>query len=157
MKLIAKIFRRHKVQQHCEGHAILKLIETRWVGHQRASKSIFQNYGHMMKTLPQITGDAGFDGDDVALAAGLSHVMLSLEFVFVLVFMNDFLQVIEPVTKILQGREIGYKNSMPLIRAVHTTIKNMRTKENFEKNYSQATDLLPKSDSAESAPDSIQS
>lgn len=141
VKLIAKFFRRHKVKQHYEGHAILKLIETRWVGHQRATKSIRENYVHMMKTLPQITGAAGFDGDDVALAAGISHIMASLEFVFVLVFTKDLLQMIEPVTKALQGREIGYKDSMPLIRAVYTTIEKMRTPENFEKYYGEAMKL----------------
>lgn len=82
----------------------MKLIEIRWVGHLRASKSIFENYVHIMNTLPQITGAAGFDGDDVALAAGLYNVMAALEFVFALIFMKDLLQTIEPVTKALQGR-----------------------------------------------------
>lgn len=154
VKLISKFFRRHKVQQYYEGHPILKLIDTRWIGHQRASKSIFENYGHMMKTLPQITSAAGFDGDDVALAAGILHVMASLEFVFVLVFIKDVLQMIEPVTKALQGREIGYKDSMPLIRAVYTTVKHLRTEENFKKYYLQATSMLPTSNSTEPTLDS---
>lgn len=151
VKLISKFFRRHKVQEHYAGHSILKLIETRWVGHQRASKSIFENYEHMMKTLPQITRAAGFDGDDVALAAGIFHVMASSEFVFTLVFMKDLLQMIEPITKALQGQEIGYKDSMSLIRAVYTTIEKVRTPENFEKYYGQTTDLLKKVNSTESA------
>lgn len=52
---------------------ILKVIDTRWFGHLRATKSIFKNYEQIMKTLPQITGPAGFDGDDIAIAAGISH------------------------------------------------------------------------------------
>ncbi|XP_055310882.1 uncharacterized protein LOC129573805 [Sitodiplosis mosellana] len=150
-KLIAKFFRRHKVKQHYEGHSILKLIETRWVGHLRASKSIYESYVHIMNTLPQITGAAGFDGDDVALAAGLYNVMAPLEFVFVLIFMKDLLQTIEPVTKQLQGREIGYKDSMVLIRVVYTTIEKMRTEDNFGKYNSQATNLLRKLGLTESA------
>lgn len=132
------------MQQRYEGHSILKLIETRWIGHLNASKSIFDNYEYIMNTLPQISGK-GFDGDDVAIAAGLSHVMTSSEFVFTLVFIKDLLQTIEPVTKAMQGRAIGYKDSMPLIRAVHTTIEKMRSQENFEKYYTQSTNLLNKS------------
>lgn len=98
MKLIAKFFRRHKVQMHYEGQAILKLIDTRWVGHLRASKSIFDNYEHIMNTLPNITGANGFDGDDMALAAGLYSYWYS----------KDLLQTIEPVTKALQGQEIQW-------------------------------------------------
>lgn len=106
----------------------------------------------MMKTLPLITGAAGFDGDDVALAAGILHVMSSSEFVFVLVFIKDLLQMIEPITKALQGREIGYKDSMPLIRAVYTTIENLRTEGNFEKYFLQASNML--SNSTEPTPNS---
>lgn len=125
----------------------MKLIETRWVGHLRATTSIFENYKHIMETLHKITGPAGFDGDDIALAAGIFHVMASYEFLFTLIFMKDLLQTIEPVTKALQGRAIGYKDSMPLIRAVYTTIEQMRTQESFDKYYSQATDLLQTSQS----------
>lgn len=153
VKLISKFFRRHKVQQYYKGHAILKLIETRWVGHQRASKSIFENYGHMMETLPLITAANDFNGDDVVLATGILHVMESLEFVFVLVFIQDLLKMIEPVTKTLQGREIGYKDSMPLIRAVYVTVEKLRTEENFAKYYLQTTNMLPKSNSTEPTPD----
>lgn len=135
-----------------EGHSILKLIETRWIGHLRATKSIFENYVHVMNTLPQITAKNGFDGDDVALAAGLYHVMSSIEFVFILVFVKDLLEMIEPVTKSLQGREIGYKDSMPLIRAVHSTIAQLRSEENFNKYYLQATQLLDELDPTESIP-----
>lgn len=149
VKLIAKFFHRHKVRQHYEGHSILNLIETRWVGHLRATKSICENYEHVMRTLPQITGAAGFDGDDAALAAGISRVMGSLDFVFTLLFMKDLLQTIEPVTKALQSREIGYKDSMPLIRAVYTTIEKMRVQECFGKYHSQATNLLETSQYAE--------
>lgn len=144
MKLIAKFFRRHKVNQFYEGHPILKLIETRWIGHLRATKSILDNYHHIMNTLPKITGAAKFDGDDVALAAGLYHVMSSLEFVFVMLFMKDLLETIEPVTKALQSRTIGYKDSMPLIKAVHSTINKMRSEECFKKYFTQATNMLEK-------------
>lgn len=151
VKLIAKFFRRHKVKQLYEGHAVLKLIDTRWVGHLRASKSIFENYGYIMNTLPNITGANRFDGDDIALAAGLYHVMSSMDFVFVLVFIKDLLQTIEPVTKALQGQAIGYKDSMSLIRAVYATIEKMRSQECFEKYHSQATELLENLEPAESA------
>lgn len=128
-KHIAKFFRRHKVRQYYEGHSILKLIETRWVGHLRASKSICENYEHIMKTLPQITKNAGFDSDDESVADGIYNSMASIEFRFALLFMKDLLLMIEPVTKALQGRAIGYKDSMPLIRAVYTTIENENTRE----------------------------
>lgn len=85
-----------------------------------------------------------FDVDDIMMAVGMIQIMKSYEFLFTLIFIKDLLQIIEPVTNVLQARAIGYKDALPLIRAVHTTIENMRTQENFDKYYSEATDLLQK-------------
>lgn len=129
----------------------MKLIETRWVGHLRASNSIFENYEYIINTLPEITGANNLDGDDVALATGLFRVMSSINFIFVLIFMKDLLQTIEPVSTALQGREIGYKDSMALIKAVYKTIGKMRSDDNFKKYDSQAANLFKKLKLTESA------
>lgn len=39
-------------------------------------------------------------------------------------------------------RAIGYKDSMPLIRAVYATIEKMRSEANFDKYLCQTTDML---------------
>ena len=64
--------------------------------------------------------------------------------------MKDLLETIKPVTKALQGRAIGYKDSVALI-VVLTTIERMRTKYSFGKYYAEATNLLQKLKPTESA------
>lgn len=97
-----------------------------------------------MKTLPQINGAAGFDGDDVMTAAGMQRIMKSHEFLFTLVFIKDLLETIEPVTKMLQTRAIGYKTALPLVRSVNEQIEKMRTQQNFDMYFAKTTDLLRK-------------
>lgn len=97
-----------------------------------------------MKTLPQINGAAGFDGDDVMTAAGMQRIMKSHEFLFTLVFIKDLLETIEPVTKMLQTRAIGYKTALPLVRSVIEQIEKKRTQQNFDIYFAETTDLLRK-------------
>lgn len=54
IKLVYSFFHRPKIQQLYEGSAILKVIETRWAGHVRATNAVFENYIEIMNVLPQV-------------------------------------------------------------------------------------------------------
>lgn len=73
-------------------------------------------------------------------AAGMQRIMKSHEFLFTLVFIKDLLETIEPVTKMLQTRAIGYKTALPLIRSVNEQIEKMRTQQNFDMYFAETTD-----------------
>lgn len=122
LNYMGKFMRRFKVQQLYEGTQILKLIETRWAGHVRATKSVLQNFSEILKALPQVTGDK-FEGDDVAEASGILSTITKPEFVFSLIYMEKLLSYIEPVDKILQSREVGYGEARPIIESTLEEIK----------------------------------
>lgn len=89
-----------------------------------------------------MTGPAGFDGDDIVEAAGIFKIMFSYEFVFILRFIKDILESIEPINASLQSKTIGYVNAMRLIKAVAKTIKDMRSDVCFKIFYTEAEQLL---------------
>lgn len=138
---IINFFKRFKIQKLYDGSAILKLIETRWAGHVRSINSIYLNYPEIVSTLPQVKGK-NFDGDDIAEATGILKIMKSLQFVFILVLMEKILQLLSPVDKILQSREIGYRESMPVIQSVLIEIDKLRNDEEYKKVYEAANKLL---------------
>lgn len=49
---------------------------------------------------------------------------------------------IEPVNKILQRREVGYRQAMPVIKAVRENVKAMRTDDSFAKLFKTTEDKL---------------
>lgn len=54
IKLIYTFFRRTKVQNVYNGKSILKLIETRWAGHVRATNVVFENLQNIVDTLLEV-------------------------------------------------------------------------------------------------------
>lgn len=55
VKVVYTFFHRTKVQSVYGGTSILKLIETRWAGHVRATNVIFDNYTEILDTLTQVS------------------------------------------------------------------------------------------------------
>ncbi|KAJ6639083.1 hypothetical protein Bhyg_11822, partial [Pseudolycoriella hygida] len=60
-----------------QGSAILKVIETRWAGHVRATNAIYENYTEIVNVLPQVREkcDMKFDAYDIAIATGLQRAI----------------------------------------------------------------------------------
>lgn len=54
IKLVYNFFHRPKIQALYQGSAVLKLIETRWAGHVRATNAVFENYTEIVETLSQV-------------------------------------------------------------------------------------------------------
>ncbi|KAJ6648275.1 Zinc finger MYM-type protein 1 [Pseudolycoriella hygida] len=58
-----------------------------------------------------------FDADDIALSTGILSAMKKPEFVFMLEFMKTFLNTISPADKILQSRDVGFREAVPVIES----------------------------------------
>lgn len=76
--------------------------------------------------------DHGLDGDNVANATGILACISKSEFIYMMVFLKEILEILKPADKILQSREVGYVEALPVITAVINEVKKLRTTENFE-------------------------
>lgn len=143
LQLLHNFFSRFKVKQLYEGTAISRLIVTRWTGHLKATQSVLGNYNEIVTTLPQINRNSKykFDSEDIALATGILAAIKKLKFVFMLHCMKDLLETIEPANRALQAREIGYRQSIPIISETVTQLEEYRTQEKFQQYYSAAATL----------------
>lgn len=83
-----------------------------------------------------------FDAEDLALANGILKAITDKTFVFLLHAFNDVLQIIEPADIMLQRRETGYQQAMPLIEVIQTALSGMRSQATFNKYYYASTFLL---------------
>lgn len=83
-----------------------------------------------------------FDGDDIALASGILQSIQKKEFVFTLTFMNSFLNLIAPADKILQSRDISFREAVPVIQSVKSEISKLRSQESFQNFWKNADDLM---------------
>ncbi|KAJ6644402.1 Zinc finger MYM-type protein 1 [Pseudolycoriella hygida] len=135
IKLIYSFFHRAKIQSLYKGPTILNLVVTRWAGHVRATNVVYENYDEIIETLPQVKSHTSynFDADDIALSTGILSAMKKPEFVFMLEFMKTFLNTISPADKILQSRDVGFREAVPVIESVMTEIQKLRSLSSFEK------------------------
>lgn len=99
----------------------------------------------ILKCLRQIVDDKvdhGLDGDDVAKATGILACISKLEFVYMMVFLKELLEVLKPADKILQSREVGYVEAVPVITAVINEVKKLRTAEYFGNSEKKALQII---------------
>lgn len=85
-----------------------------------------------------------FDADDVAIATVIQSAIQKPEFVFLLglIFMKTFLNLIAPADKILQSREISFRESMPIIQSVMFKVEECRKSSEYENILQQSEVLL---------------
>lgn len=102
------------------------------------------SYSEISSTLDQAAdAETNLDGEDIAMAIGLSRIIK--QFVFLLVLMSDFLETFGPVDRLLQSRSISFSRAMPMIEVLQCTISDYRTDENFTKYKEIADKLFPMS------------
>ena len=54
------------------------------------------------------------------------------EFIFMLAFLNTFLNTISPVDKILQSRDVGFREAIPVLESAMHEIQKLRSLSSFE-------------------------
>lgn len=141
VRLLHNFFSRFKVRREYSGTNIPRLIETRWSGHLYAVQSINKNYEEILSTLKKIKEGNGnnFLPEDVASSFGITNSIMRRKFVFMLHFFNGLLSTLEPANQILQKREIGFRQAMPVIEAVFTSLECFRCNEQFDR-FGKSTD-----------------
>lgn len=144
-RTIYNLFTHYKVKKVYEGSTLKRLIDTRWTGHYRATLAIFENYDEIIKALKEIKPKTphNFETDDIIVARGILNFISSLEFVYIMVFMKDILEIIKPADAILQSREMSYSTGMPVIDAVKDEILSYRSEEKFNEIKEKASKCLP--------------
>lgn len=134
IKMLYNFFSRHKVKQLYDGTSISKLIDTRWSGHKRAVDSVYKNYGEILEALKKVKlrTSHNFDGEDVAIATGITNAIQKIDFIFLLCFMKKLLDMIEPANLVLQKKEMGYSNALPVINTVIEETVKLKTDKEFD-------------------------
>lgn len=153
--MIYKFFKLYKVKKVYEGKALHRLITTRWEGHFKSTKAICENYVEIVECLNEIGEKGvsfGLDGDDIATATGIHACITKPQFIYTMLFMKDILEIIKPADKILQSREIGYADAVPVIKAVLNALESLRKDEEFEKFDRAAKDLIARTSNADAQP-----
>lgn len=135
VRLLHNFFARLKVRREYSGTNIPRLIETRWSGHLYAIQSIRRNYEEILSTLEKIEkGDGNnFQPIDIAQAAGILRSVKQRNFIFMLHFLNGLLSTLDPANKILQKRDIGCRQAMPVIEAVFDSVQRFRSDESYDR------------------------
>lgn len=83
-----------------------------------------------------------FDADDIAVATGIKQAILKKEFLFMLAYMKEFLNFIAPADKILQSRDVGYRDALPVIDGVIKKILALRSNSEFNRIVKCSEELL---------------
>lgn len=147
-QMLYKLFKHYRIKKLYEGTKLKKLIDTRWAGHYRSTVAVTENYDEIVKSLKQIKpgGDIKFDTTEIVTAEGILKCMNKLEFVYVMYFMRDILEIIKPADRILQEREKSYSTAIPVIQTVIDQIGSYRCDEKFEAIKSVASSKIAETD-----------
>lgn len=143
--MIYSFFQHYKVRNIYEGNSLKKLIATRWEGHYRSTIAIHDNYKEIVTSLCEIRENGSIhkvNGEDIAKATGILECILKSEFVYMMLFMKQLLEILKPADKILQSREAGYVEAVPVIRATVKKIESLRTEEQFGTLEQKALQLI---------------
>lgn len=135
VKMLHNFFSRFKVRREYTGTNIPRLIGIRWSGHLYAVKSINKNYTEIVSTVEKIKigTDRKFLPEDMALATGILNSIKNRTFVFMLYSLDQLLSTIEPANQILQRRDVGFRQAMPIIEAVFESVELLRSDEIFDR------------------------
>lgn len=60
-----------------------------------------------------------------------------------LTFMKEFFNLVSPADKILQSRDVGYRETVPVINEVVWKVMDLRSSSNYERILSASDKLLP--------------
>lgn len=144
IKLFHDFFKRHKIQKMYEGSRIPLIIEQRWSGHHKALQSIKANIELLVESLIKIKEETAhnLDAEDVALAIGLLTTTVNRKFIFLMEFLSNLFGIMEPANQILQRRDIGYRQAMPVIQSVKISIQQMRHDSTFNDIMNEANKTL---------------
>jgi hypothetical protein len=123
-------FRRSPVAKHYQGQTLKRLMEHRWSGHLATVDIISCNKGEVEETL-EFLRDKG-PADIATMAIGFLAQINTPKFVFITVFLNHILHLLEPVNRQLQADAINVQAAVALVDAARGEMQCMRSDEQFK-------------------------
>ncbi|KAJ6639284.1 Zinc finger protein [Pseudolycoriella hygida] len=135
VKLIYSFFRRTKVQAAYNGKSILNQ------SYKRRLRKPSEDRGYTVGE----NNNRKFDADDIAVATGMKQAILKVEFLFMVTFMKEFLNYIAPADRILQSRDVGFREALPIIDDVIRKVLGLQSISEFECILKRSEELLSES------------
>lgn len=151
LKLLSKFFSKFKVDKTYKGHALKRVLDTRWSGHYDATVAVVDNFDAILCALQEISDNDSpqvkFDVDTVATATGLRKFVTNERFMFIAVLMKRVLGLLKPADSVLQARETDLNEALKVVDTSISLLKSLRS----EKGYLETVEKMKVlSDTAES-------
>lgn len=110
--------------------ALKRVCSTRWSSHFTALHTILNTYDSVIDTLDEIRITEGpTDVKSSSMANGLLEYFSSKQFLFTAFVFKHIFNVLEPLNKSLQSRDIDFLAVSYLIEAAKVKIKNLNSRE----------------------------
>jgi hypothetical protein len=118
-----------------------RLSDTRWEAHGNSTSAVFKGYEAIVDALNNINENEDEKGDARREAGNIRDKMLELEFAFMLVFWNEFLERFNKTIKSLQDEHIALNTCADLYQSLSEYVDEVR--EKFEYFEGKAMTCLP--------------
>ena len=100
--------------------------DTRWSSHYKSIQSLKKMFGATISVLPSIANDCSIKRFSRRDAAGALHIILTFDFVFVLVLMEKIMKITEVLCQTLQKKSIDILNAMDSVSNTKVLLRDLR-------------------------------
>ena len=100
--------------------------DTRWSSHYKSIQSLKKMFGATISVLRNIANDRSIKRFSRGDAAGALHIILTFDFVFVLLLMEKIMKITEVLCQTLQKKSIDILNAMDLVSNTKVLLRDLR-------------------------------
>ena len=100
--------------------------DTRWSSHYKSIQSLKKMFGATISVLRNIANDRYIKRFSRGDAAGALHIILTFDFVFVLLLMEKIMKITEVLCQTLQKKSIDILNAMDLVSNTKVLLRDLR-------------------------------
>ena len=100
--------------------------DTRWSSHYKSIQSLKKMFGATISVLPSIANDCSIKRFSRRDAAGALHIILTFDFVFVLLLMEKIMKITEVLCQTLQKKSIDILNAMDSVSNTKVLLRDLR-------------------------------
>lgn len=115
-------------------------------GSPKSTEIIRNNYKEIIECLEEIIDNDSYDlsGDEIATATGILTCIKKKQFVYMLLFLYNLLEILKPADKFFQSREVGYIDAAPMIKATLKEVEKLRNDEQYDELTAQVVMFISK-------------
>ena len=100
--------------------------DTRWSSHYKSIQSLKKMFGATISVLRNIANDRSIKRFSRGDAAGALHIILTFDFVFVLLLMEKIMKITEVLCQTLQKKSIDILNAMDSVSNTKVLLRDLR-------------------------------